>query len=184
AGGVYGRHALGAVHALPHAGRALQGLHQERLVVAAALFEVFGEAHRAHAHDAFAQRDQPVPAVLEAVDGDVARVFALTRADPAEVAEDRRRLVPGALALEFELAAHEGVAATRVDQVAGTEHQRLPVRARRMDLRRSAVFARVHALHPRAFPRVDAVGARVFEQQLVEFGAADLVGVVEFRRRS
>src|SRR6185312_1178535 len=81
------------------------------------LLEVIGPAHRAHAHAVVGQRDHPHPAVLEAVDADVARVFATAARGMAESAEQRRALVLAIPALELVLRREEGIAAAGVDQV-------------------------------------------------------------------
>src|SRR3546814_15179725 len=102
---------------------------------------MFRIADRADAHVAGGQRDQPRPAVVVAIDADVAGVAAGAAFDAAVVAEHRRRLVARVLALELELAAEEGVAAAGVDHVARAEGQRIAVGAPRMHQRRAAVGA-------------------------------------------
>src|SRR3546814_5676031 len=100
--------------------------------------DLFRIADRADAHVAVGQRDQPRPAVVVAIDADVAGVAAGAAFDAAVVAEHRRRLVARVLALELELAAEEGVAAAGVDHVARAEGQRIAVGALRMPQRRAA----------------------------------------------
>src|SRR5690606_7933134 len=96
----------------------------------------------------------------------------------AEMAEDRRRLVLAALALELELAAQEGVAAARIDHVARPHGELRAIRGDGFETLRTAIGAEGDRFHPHAVARVHAVGARVLEQQLVELRAPHLEGVV------
>src|SRR5579863_3165799 len=92
---------------------------EEKLQRAAfALLEVIRPAHRSDAHDAPWQRNHPHPAVLEAVDADIARIRPGARLGAAEVAEDRRTLMLPVLATQFVFGGEKSVSATGVDDVA------------------------------------------------------------------
>src|SRR5690606_32974254 len=83
AGDVHGRDALRALHAPCDLRHGVERAQQEAFAVTPAGLEVFRVAHRAHAHVAVGQRDQPEPAVLVAVDADVAGVAAGAALDAA-----------------------------------------------------------------------------------------------------
>src|SRR5690606_9287909 len=140
---------------------------------AAALLEVVRPAHRADAHHAVRQRDHPHPAVLEAVDADVAGVFAGAGLGAAEMAEDRRALVRGVAAPEAALAGKERVAAARVDHVARVHAVAAPAVVLHLD-EAVALALRLDAHDLRALAGVDTGRARVLEQHAVEVLPPDL----------
>ncbi len=126
AGGVQVAGDFRVLHALPELRNRTQGLQQELAVVGPALLQVIRPADGTHARDAVAQRDQPDPAVLEAIDADVAGVGARAPLHAPEVRKQRRTLVAPALALDAQLVADQRVAARRVDEIAGPAAKGLP----------------------------------------------------------
>src|SRR3546814_8550352 len=85
----------------------VQRAQQEALAVALAGLVVFRIADCSDAHVAVCQRDQPRPAVVVAVDADVAGVAAGAAFDAAVVAEHGRRLVARVVVLELVVADEE-----------------------------------------------------------------------------
>src|SRR5262249_49667630 len=112
---------LGVLESPPHCRIALQRRVQELHGASAALLEVIGATDCANTHDAIRQRDHPHPALLEAVDADVARVLARAWLGAAKVAENRRALVLGATTPQPATSGKESVAAARVHEVAGLD---------------------------------------------------------------
>src|SRR4029077_6628241 len=141
-----------------------------------ALLEVIRPAHRADAHDALWQRNHPHPAVLEAVEADIARIRPGARLGAAEVAEDRRTLMLPVLAAQFVFGGEKGVAAAGVDHVARLD----PVIRSTLGAHPQAAGARCALLELHdlvALTRAGAAFARMIEQHLVEILAPYLVGV-------
>ena len=87
--------------ALPQAGVLLQRRQQEVERFALALLQVIRAADCADTHHAVGQRNHPHPAVLEAVDADIASVLARPRCRTPKVPEYRRALMLKVLAAQF-----------------------------------------------------------------------------------
>src|SRR5690349_24558888 len=103
--------------------------------------------------------DHPISAVLEAVDADVARVFATAARGMAESAEQRRALVLAIPALELVLRREEGIAAAGVDQVTRLDRVLRAVVGMHLDPRLArAALLDCHHLLP--FAHVGAAFAR------------------------
>src|SRR5262249_7493105 len=108
---------LRVLEAPPEERTALQGLDEELARAPGALLEVVRAAHCADAHRPGGRCNHPHPAVIEAVDADVAGVGARARLGAPEVSEDRRALMLRVLAPQVLLGGEEGIATARVDYV-------------------------------------------------------------------
>jgi hypothetical protein len=95
----------------------IQRVEQKFPRAAFALLEVIRPAHGADAHYAVGQRNHPHPAMLEAVDADVARVLARAPRGAAEVGKDGRALMLVVLAAQFPFRGKERIAAAGVNHV-------------------------------------------------------------------
>src|SRR5208282_5803620 len=79
---------LRALHTLPQSRALLQRVEQIFHRATLALLEVLRPADRSNAHHALGQRNHPHPAMLEAIDADVAGILAQARRGAAKVPEN------------------------------------------------------------------------------------------------
>ena len=172
--GVDGGELRGAAEPLGHASAAPDHLGVERLQRPAPL------AHRARVHDTAdarpiaRQRDPPEPAVLEDVDADVALVGRRGPPRAAEVREERHLPeVRHALATADPRGEQTGAPA-RVHEEPPPHGRALAVA---LDHRGDALRVERDRLDGRRLAHVHAELRRVLEQDRVELGARDLVGV-------
>ena len=167
----------GIAHAVAHLRMSERdGLQKKLRGRRRALLEVGRTAHRTDAHAAVPERNHPEPAVREPVHADVARVVALAPIHVEEVAEDRGAGVLHVLLLEVELSGEQRVAAGSVDEEA-TGPAGVVALLVHHGRHRVAAVREVHARHTHAFQDLGALGGAVAKQEVVEFGAADFVGV-------
>jgi hypothetical protein len=107
---------LGVPQAFRQRGAQGDRVHQERTRVGLARLQVIRPAHRAHAGQAVAQRNEPEPAVLEPEDADIAFILARQALRTGEVPVDRRARVLRVLALDGEFVGEKGVAPRGIDK--------------------------------------------------------------------
>ena len=133
-------------------------------------------AHRADAGRAVGQGNEPEPAVIEPEQHDIAFGLARGALRAGEMAEDRRAGMLGVAALDVEAARQQRVPPGCIDEKFGAPAALLPA---------GVAPARNHAAFRRKIDRGDpaflddfgAFGGGVLQQDMVEFGAAHLIGV-------
>ena len=121
------------------------------------------------------QRDDPDPAGLGRLDEDVRLLGVVEPRDVGEVAVNREVLEVLVPLTQPARARDQSALPARIDDEARLDGRLALVVGHAK--RRRRIMSRLHFEHARALSHVNAVGGSVVEQDAIEFGADDLVGV-------